>query len=507
MQQAFAVWPTPSQLVIRNSIAGAQAYLSEHQPDLVIADYLLPDGEVMPLLPNGSQRLAAYPVVILAGHIDDHIAVEAIKAGACDYIIKSEATLTAMPRIASRALRDWSLIVERQQAEAALHESEERYRLLVESSPDAISVIDRDCRVLFANPAAYTLLKIPGVETLVGKSFLDLLDEDEHLAARQRVIDMIETGQSLPPREYRFSRFDGGGEVYGSVTSTPLVYKGQRVIQTITRDITEQKRAATALQQAHAELESKVAERTRELRAANEKLKGLDQLKSMFVASMSHELRTPLNSIIGFTGVILEGMSGEINPRQRDQLSRVYASARHLLSLVTDVIDISKVEAGKVEIDIDEFPLRALIEESASVVYRLAVDKGLVIKINMPAVIEMRTDRRRLLQVVLNLISNAVKYTAQGEVRISAEQDGDKIRISINDTGVGIDEAALKRLFQPFERPNKELRAKVLGTGLGLYLSKKLVEDILQGRLGVSSEVGVGSTFWFEVPQKLSPES
>lgn len=506
MQQAFAAWPTPSQLVIRNSIAEAQAYLSEHQPDLVIADYQLPDGAAMPLLPNGSQRIAPYPVVILAGHIDDHVAVEAMKAGACDYIVKSEATLKELPRIASRALRDWDLVVERRQAEAALHESEERYRLLVESSPDAISVIDHDCRVLFANPATYLLLKVPDDGALIGKSFLDLLDEVDRPAARQRVKEMTELGQTLPPRVYRFTRFDGS-EAYGSVTSTPLEYQGKVVIQTITRDITEQKRAAEALQQAHAELENKVAERTRELQAANEKLHELDQLKSMFVASMSHELRTPLNSIIGFTGVILEGMSGEINPRQRDQLSRVYASARHLLSLVSDVIDISKIEAGKIDVDIDEFSLRPLIEESASVVHRLAIDKGLTIKIDMPAVIELRTDRRRLLQVVLNLVSNAVKYTERGGVSISAELAAGKVCIHVSDTGAGIDEAAMQRLFQPFERLNRELRAKVLGTGLGLYLSKKLVEDILQGELGVSSEVGVGSSFWLEVPQNLLIES
>ncbi len=472
----------------------------------MIADYRLPDGEGAALLPNGRQTVPEYPVVILTGQGDEHIAVETIKAGACDYVIKSDRTLVEMPLIASRALRDWSLVVERQRAEAALHESEERYRLLVECSPDAIAVIDKDCRILFANPATAALLMVPSVDVLLGQPFLEMVDPAERDAARLRIAKMIESGESLPPREYRFTRSDGA-RVYGAVTSMPLMYEGRRVIQTITRDVTERKRTEAALQRAHDQMESKVAERTRELQAANEKLLELDHLKSMFIASMSHELRTPLNSIIGFTGVILQGMSGKVNDRQRDQLSRVYASARHLLSLVTDVIDISRVEAGKVQVEASDFMLDQLIEESVDLVRKLASDKGLALKIHVAREINMHTDRRRLLQVMLNLVSNAVKYTVRGEVIISAELRGSRVRIKVTDTGVGIAEEALPRLFKPFERLDKLLRVKVLGTGLGLYLSKKLAEELLQGELGVASKYGIGSTFWLELPQKLSLKS
>ncbi|NOZ69657.1 MAG: ABC transporter substrate-binding protein, partial [Deferribacteres bacterium] len=157
-----------------------------------------------------------------------------------------------------------------------------------------------------------------------------------------------------------------------------------------------------------------------DLEKANEKLKELDRLKSMFIASMSHELRTPLNSIIGFTGLVLQGMAGEINEEQRDQLQRVYASAKHLLLLITDVIDISKIEVGEIEVFVEEFRLEEIFEEAVSSLRTQIDDKGLDVEVDVSPDIRLRTDSRRLLQCILNYLSNAVKFTEKGRVRISA---------------------------------------------------------------------------------------
>ncbi|MDI6688047.1 MAG: GAF domain-containing protein [Desulfobacterales bacterium] len=182
-------------------------------------------------------------------------------------------------------------------------------------------------------------------------------------------------------------------------------------------------------------LEKLVTERTRQLEEkaekldqANIRLQELDHLKSMFIASMSHELRTPLNSIIGFTGIILQGMTGEINSEQRDQLQRVYGSAKHLLALISDVIDISKIEAGKVDVHVEEFDLEKVIKEAVSSLKPEIDNKGLDLEINLPPNLQLKTDRKRLLQCVLNFLSNAVKFTEKGKIEITAREVDERTR-------------------------------------------------------------------------------
>ena len=282
-------------------------------------------------------------------------------------------------------------------------------------------------------------------------------------------------------------------------------------ILSIGSDITERKHIEEELEKHRLHLEEMVSERTaeleakqNELEAANNRLKDLDRLKSMFIASMSHELRTPLNSIIGFTGIILQGMTGEINDEQRDQLQRVSKAGKHLLALITDVIDISKIEAGKIEPFAEEFLLDSVINDALSELKLQIRDKGLEIEVSMiPEKIIMRTDRKRLFQCVLNYLSNAVKYTEKGKIAVSAEEHDDKMLLQVTDTGIGIREADLPALFQSFVRLDSSLRMTVSGTGLGLYLTKKLATEVLGGKVGVSSTYGRGSTFTLTIPKEL----
>ena len=265
--------------------------------------------------------------------------------------------------------------------------------------------------------------------------------------------------------------------------------------------------AEKALQDSYQALEIKVQQRTEELRRANDRLRQLDQLKSMFIASMSHELRTPLNSIIGFTGVVLQGISGPLSDKQKDHLNRVYGSARHLLDLITDVIDISKIEAGYADVYLETFSLNQLVEEAAATVQPQRMEKGLGLEIEASGSIMLVSDRKRLLQCVLNLLSNAVKYSEQGTISVRLKDEADRAVIEVEDSGIGISPEALAKLFQPFERIDTHLRVKTPGTGLGLYLTRKIMTDLLQGDAVAASTEGQGSIFTLWLPHTLPPKA
>jgi signal transduction histidine kinase len=281
----------------------------------------------------------------------------------------------------------------------------------------------------------------------------------------------------------KIRRRDEIGELAGSFNT---------MAEGLDREITERR-----------EMEKKIEERATELALANVRLKGLDRLKSMFVASMSHELRTPLNSIIGFTGVVLQGMVGELNEKQKDHLGRANRSAKYLLGLINDVIDISKVEAGKVEAVVGEFTLDEVINEAVESVQPQVKEKGLVLEQDILPGIRLKTDRKRLLQCILNYLSNAVKYSKAGTIRVAAQEINGEVEITVSDTGVGIAEEDMAKLFAPFVRLDSPLRAKTLGTGLGLYLTKKLATEVLGGTVAARSEPGRGSTFTLRLPKEL----
>ena len=263
------------------------------------------------------------------------------------------------------------------------------------------------------------------------------------------------------------------------------VDSGQNQIVAIAHDVSAQKALQNSLIQAREAAES------------------ADRIKSMFVASMSHELRTPLNSIIGFLGVVLQGMSGELNLKQKDQLGRAYHSSKHLLSLITDVIDISKIEAGFLQVYVEKFELATLLTEVQYATQHLVQEKQLQLIIECPTNIKLDTDRKRLYQAVLNVVSNALKYTEQGSVKVVANTKGKYLVIAVHDTGIGIDEAGQANLFKPFERIESRLKIKTLGTGLGLYLTRKILTQLLGGEISVNSQVGVGSIFTIQVPVKM----
>jgi signal transduction histidine kinase len=254
------------------------------------------------------------------------------------------------------------------------------------------------------------------------------------------------------------------------------------------------------LRQINQEMEQRIHERTAALAAAMENAQAADRIKSAFLATMSHELRTPLNSIIGFTGIMLQGLAGPLNPEQHKQMSMVQGSARHLLALINDVLDISKIEAGQLMLSITSFELNESIEKVVKLISPLAERKGLNLKLEIANdIATATTDQRRLEQVILNLLNNAVKFTEKGHVGISCRIEDDQYCLSVSDTGIGIQPQYLQEIFQPFHQIDTGLKRKYEGTGLGLPICKKIVE-MMGGAIEVESRWGQGSTFTIRFP-------
>lgn len=241
--------------------------------------------------------------------------------------------------------------------------------------------------------------------------------------------------------------------------------------------------------------EQRILERTRILEAAN-------RHKSEFMANMSHELRTPLNAIIGFSEVLKEEMFGPLNAKQSEYASDIHDSGHHLLSLINDVLDLSKIEVGRVELLVESFDLRALLEMSLSMVRERAAANGirLILEID-PAVHSVKADERKLRQVVLNLLSNAVKFTPeQGEIRVVAKPAEGGTSIAVSDTGIGIAAQDLDVIFEAFRQVGTDYTRKREGTGLGLSLAKRLIEAH-GGSIRVTSTLGEGTTFELFLPE------
>jgi PAS domain S-box-containing protein len=355
------------------------------------------------------------------------------------------------------------------------------FRFLVARAPINILYMNRATEVIEINPEV-ELESGYSREFALGKTFYALFSNKKTRAQHLALFKKILSGEKIQGQELLMQRADGQMGEYSISASMEHDANGEPVIIAIAQDITQQKMVEQALQKARESAES------------------ADRIKSMFVASMSHELRTPLNSIIGFLGVVLHGMSGEINARQKDQLGRAYNSSKHLLALISDVIDISKIEAGFLQIHTEKFELLSLLEEIQHAVHHITEEKKLILHIDCAKGITLNTDRKRLYQVILNVVSNAVKYTEQGSVNVSAALRGERLIVAVQDTGIGIDEEGLANLFKPFERVDSRLRIKTLGTGLGLYLTQKILTQLLGGSIEVVSTPEVGSVFTINIP-------
>jgi PAS domain S-box-containing protein len=378
----------------------------------------------------------------------------------------------------------------------------QKFFLLVESSSEFIGMCDLDMNPLYVNPAGRRMVGLPDMAAACRVKVQDYyFPEDQRFIAEEFFPRVLREGHG--DVEIRLRHFQTGEPIWmfyylfsvHDASGTPVGWA------TVSRDITDRKRADEELLKYRDHLEELVKERTFELDRANVRLQELDRLKSMFIASMSHELRTPLNSIIGFTGIILMGMSGEISPIQKKQLGMVKNSATHLLELINDVIDVSKIEAGKTELTIEAFDLSELANEVKESFAVAASGKGLELSMQSEGTVQVTSDRRRVKQILVNLVGNAVKFTEKGTVSILFAQKAAGVEIRVCDTGFGMERKDMERLFEAFSRIHTQGAPIVEGTGLGLYLSRRLAA-LLGGEITAESEPGRGSEFTLSLPWK-----
>jgi PAS domain S-box-containing protein len=370
-------------------------------------------------------------------------------------------------------------------AERRLSSSRSQLSAVINSAMDAIITVDVGGRIRSFNNAAEQMFAVDAREVL-GRPVARLLPAgiDRFSASRFQTAGIRHTGDSFPAE-----------------VSVSEVSSRQGVLYTaILRDISKRIARETALRELNETLEKKVVDRTRELEAAMVRAQAADKLKSAFLATMSHELRTPLNSIIGFTGIVLQELAGPLNDEQKRQLGMVRGSARHLLDLINDVLDLSKIEAGELLIRPEKFSARDAILKVGASLQPLADQKQLNLSISVADDVgDIIADRRRAEQIILNLLSNAIKFTDSGEVSLSAAIHADELSISIKDTGIGIREEDLQNLFRPFHQIDTGLSREHEGTGLGLAICRRLVA-LMGGRIDVSSQWQQGSEFTLVLP-------
>ncbi len=401
--------------------------------------------------------------------------------------------LEQLTEVASRTTE----LVQRQSQ--ALQQSRALLQAVLDNTTAVIYVKDVEGRYMLINRQYANLFHVTK-DSMIGKTDFDLFARDMADAFRtndRRVITertALELEESAP--------HDDGVHTYLSLKfplcdsqGTPYAVCG------ISTDITQRKRAEEALHALTASLEEKVRERTIALERARDQAVMATQHKSEFLASMSHELRTPLNAVIGFSEVLLERMFGDLNAKQEEYLQDIYSSGRHLLALINDILDLAKVEAGRIELDLSVFHLPSTIEAATSLVRERAVRHriGLTTEID-DRLGECHADERKIKQVLLNLLSNAIKFTPDGgSVRVTAKLVGTAAEIAVSDTGVGIPADDQWKVFEEFYRAKAEHTHTREGTGLGLSLAKRFVE-LHSGRIWMESTVGEGSTFTFSLP-------
>jgi PAS domain S-box-containing protein len=396
---------------------------------------------------------------------------------------------------------------ERKQTEEKLKSSEQRYRRIVDTASEGIWELDEQFATTLVNRRMAEMLGYEP-EEIVGQKFGDFLFEEDlpDLQAKVKA-----RRQGVTERyEQKFRRKDGS-TVWMHVSATPILDAEHRFIGSFAMltDITQRRLAEGELRKHREHLEDLVKHRTEQLAEAKARAEAANRAKSTFLANMSHELRTPLNAVLGFSRLLKS--SPDVTAHQEEALDIIVRSGEHLLNLINNVLDMAKIESGRVVLEESEVDLHQLLHEMQSLIGVGAAEKGLDFTLEYSADLPrfVSVDAGKLRQVLLNLVGNAIKYTDSGSVKLRARlasRDGaerPQVRLEVEDSGPGISPEDCKRIFFPFVQLGDRVPTQA-GTGLGLAICKQYVE-LMGGQIGVASEPGKGSVFYFDVPVSVLP--
>jgi len=377
----------------------------------------------------------------------------------------------------------------------------QRFRQLLEAAPDAIMEVDRDGKIVLLNKTTERLFGYERDE-LLGKPVEMLIPaEARGMHARHRgqywskpSTRPMGTGLKLDGQRKDGTRFPV------EISLSPVEFDDGPRVAAIIRDVTERRLAEEHLRSVQAAYTEELAAKNRELQLRNREVEQANQLKSEFLSGMSHELRTPLHTIIGFTELLEEELHGSLNEKQHRFVGHIHRDSQHLLALINDVLDLSKIESGRLELHRETFALDAALEEAISSVRPRAETKSIAIETQTPADRAIFADRLRFKQILYNLLSNAVKFTfVGGRIGIDVTEVGDTLEIAVQDTGIGIPADQHEAIFDKFYQIGQRQSGGLDGTGLGLAITRRLVEEH-GGAIRLASELGVGSRFTFSIP-------
>ena len=423
------------------------------------------------------QKFAAH---IQKGHTADYDGEVIRKDGTIVSVRISASTLNIRGRRLILGL--FHDITESKRAEEALRAAEQNFRNSLDNSPLGIRIIDAEGETLYTNQSILDIYDYSSVEEFKAVPVAERLTPGSYAEQQERV---RKRKKGLPvPDQFELSIIRKNGEVRNlDVFHREILWGGVRQFQLIHHDITEKKR-----------MEEEILAKSKQIEAAS-------RAKSEFLAHMSHELRTPLNVIIGFTELMLDGVTGRLKKEQRQCLNDVLSSGQQLLGLISDVLDLSKIESGKMELRLRSIDLPGVIESLRSQIMPVLRPRKQKLEVDVEKGLPMvYADKSKVRQVLLNLLSNATKFTADGgKLKIKAVSEDSWCRVSVIDSGIGIREDDQKRIFEPFTQLDSPLATERGGTGLGLSIARQIVEKH-GGRIWVESEYGKGSRFSFTLP-------
>jgi PAS domain S-box-containing protein len=467
-----------------------EGFLKEIQtfhPSVILSDHGLPAFDGFAALAIAQSKVPDVPFIFVTGSLGEEMAINALKTGATDFVLKHH--LATLPPAVHRALRQADFRIQRRQAQEALETSEEKYRSLVELSPDALFVVQNDEHIAFINSAGVKLLGAAGPEKLIGKPVREIIHPSSWKSVQQRMAQMFEEGKPTPFRERKMVRLDGS-TVDVEIAAAPLTFHGKPAAQAIAHDITARKRSEEEIRRLNIDLERRVRERTAELETANKELEA-------FSYSVSHDLRAPLRHIEGFVEILVANKSSGLDEESTQHLETIAEASKKMGRLIDDLLTFSRT--ARAELNKLKFPFGDLVRATIRDLQHEAVNRR--VEWSVGELPEVDADPALLRQVMLNLISNALKYTRTRKVariEVGNQSNGQENVFFVADNGVGFDPRYAHKLFGVFQRLHRA--ADFEGTGIGLANVRRIINRH-GGRTWAEGQLEKGAKFYFSLPR------